>query len=108
MAERIGISLSQLNRYILLAKLDEKFVDAIGGHRAAQVVHARDINYALKRPHHTQMMLDEAALIIKEQIKGKEDRKRVVSGKGWEVREYLGGRGIIKNTTKNKDKSKEK
>src|SRR3546814_8812872 len=29
MAERIGISLSQLNRYILLAKLDEKFVDAI-------------------------------------------------------------------------------
>src|SRR3546814_15228914 len=43
MAERIGISLSQLNRYILLAKLDEKFVDAIGGHRAAKVVHARDI-----------------------------------------------------------------
>src|SRR3546814_16582278 len=33
MAERIGISLSQLNRYILLAKLDEKFVDAIGGDR---------------------------------------------------------------------------
>src|SRR3546814_7695924 len=31
MAERIGISLSQLNRYILLAKRDEKFVDAIGG-----------------------------------------------------------------------------
>src|SRR3546814_17866426 len=68
MAERIGISLSQLNRYILLAKLDEKFVDAIGGHRAAKVVHARDITSALKRPHHTQMMLDEAALIIKEQI----------------------------------------
>src|SRR3546814_20061356 len=64
MAERIGISLSQLNRYILLAKLDEKFVDAIGGHRAAKVVHARDINSARKRPHHTQMMLDEAALKI--------------------------------------------
>src|SRR3546814_21095769 len=29
MAERIGISLSQLNRYILLAKIDEQFVDAI-------------------------------------------------------------------------------
>lgn len=71
MAERIGISLSQLNRYILLAKLDDKFVEAIGGHRAAKVVHARDINAALKRPHHNQMMLDEAALIIVEQT----DRK---------------------------------
>src|SRR3546814_6557111 len=78
MAERIGISLSQLNRYILLAKLDEKFVDAIGGHRAAKVVHARDINSALKRPHHTQMMLDEAALIIKEQIERKESGEKPI------------------------------
>src|SRR3546814_20747597 len=76
MAERIGISLSQLNRYILLAKLDEKFVDAIGGHRAAKVVHARDINSALKRPHHTQMMLDEAALIIKEKNERKESGEK--------------------------------
>src|SRR3546814_2327953 len=78
MAERIGISLSQLYRYILLAKLDEKFVDAIGGHRAAKVVHARDINSALKRPHHTQMMLDEAALIIKEQIERKESGEKPI------------------------------
>src|SRR3546814_11325386 len=39
----------------------------LGGHRAAKVVHARDINSALTRPHHPQTMLDEAALIIKEQ-----------------------------------------
>src|SRR3546814_18725847 len=78
MAERIGISLSQLNRYILLAKLDEKFVDAIGGHRAAKVVHSRDINSALKRPHHTQMMLDEAAIIMKEQIDRKESGEKPI------------------------------
>lgn len=78
MAERIGISLSQLNRYILLAKLDEKFVEAIGGHRAAKVVHARDINAALKRPHHTQMMMDEASLIISEQIERKERGEKAI------------------------------
>src|SRR3546814_17619947 len=70
MAERIGISLSQLNRYILVAKLDEKFVDAIGGHRAAKVEHARDVTSALKRPHHTQMMPDEAARIKSEERRG--------------------------------------
>ena len=76
MAERIGISLSQLNRYILLAKLDDKFVEAIGGHRSAKVVHARDINAALKRPHHNQLMLDEATAIIAEQDerKGRGDK----------------------------------
>lgn len=67
MSQRIGISKSQLYRYLQLANLDDLIVAALGGHRFAKVSHARDINAAIKRPEQLQLIIDEAKLIGVEQ-----------------------------------------
>lgn len=79
MAERLSVSSRNLRRYIALAELDPIVVDALGGSRAARVVHASTLRSEMaKSPVHAARIREAAQELAADQSERRTARQALL------------------------------